>query len=390
MESPPLRTGQDPPGAGAESTGKGAPAGAAGPPRAAPCNLRGRSVVRSYGRSQGHCSSGRVCIPHRTWLHTHEEVPVLTARGLTKVYPGPVTALNGIDLDVPPGMFGLLGPNGAGKSTFMKILAGLLEPTSGTVTLDDIDILNDAEALWPRLGYLPQEFGFYPHLSGEAMLMHLLSLKGVDAPQGRRQLARDLLERVNLRFAAKRPVKDYSGGMRQRLGIAQTIAGNPRLIIVDEPTAGLDPEERIRFYRLLSELAADRIVLLSTHIVEDVAVLCPRFAVIREGRLLTVTTPGEARAAIHGHIFEGLVAPEDMPQLRAARTVTQALLVEGHNRARIYEPSGVPPAGFAPVPVTLEDAYLVLMRLGSLPGAALAASGAGPAGSTPALGEGPR
>ncbi len=293
---------------------------------------------------------------------------MLTARGLTKIYPGPVTALNGVDLDVAPGMFGLLGPNGAGKSTFMKIVAGLLEPTSGAVTLDGADILADPESLWPRLGYLPQEFGFYPHLSGEAMLAHLLALKGVDAPGGRRQLVAELLERVNLAFAAKRAVKGYSGGMRQRLGIAQAIAGNPRLIIVDEPTAGLDPEERIRFYHLLSELAADRIVLLSTHIVEDVAVLCPRFAVIREGRLIAVTTPGEARDAISGHVYEGTVERDDLARLRRERTVTQALLVEGRNRARIYEPAGSPPPGFAPVPVTLEDAYLVLMRLGALPG----------------------
>ena len=292
---------------------------------------------------------------------------MLSARSLVKVYPGPVTALNGIDLDVAPGMFGLLGPNGAGKSTFMKILAGLLEPTSGTVTLDGTDILAKPELLWPRLGYLPQEFGFYPHLSGEAMLGHLLDLKGVTAPQGRKKLVAELLERVNLGFAAKRSVKGYSGGMRQRLGIAQAVAGDPRLIIVDEPTAGLDPEERLRFYHLLSELAADRIVLLSTHIVEDVAVLCPRFAVIREGRLLAVTTPAEARAAIDGQVFEGTVSIGDLPRLRAERTVTKALLVEGRHHARIYEPSGSPPPGFAPSPVNLEDAYLVLMRLGALP-----------------------
>ena len=293
---------------------------------------------------------------------------MLRTRGLVKVYPGPVTALHGIDLDVPQGMFGLLGPNGAGKSTLMKILAGLLEPTSGTATLDGADIVQEPQSLWPRLGYLPQEFGFYPHLSGEAMLAHLLDLKGVQAPQGRKRLIADLLERVNLSFAAKRSVKGYSGGMRQRLGIAQAIAGDPRLIVVDEPTAGLDPEERLRFYHLLSELAADRIVLLSTHIVEDVAVLCPRFAVIRSGRLLAVTTPSEARAAIAGRIFEGTVEVAEVPRLREERMVTQSLLVEGRNRARIFEPSGTPPAGFAPAPVTLEDAYLVLMRLGSLPG----------------------
>ncbi|HET9253290.1 MAG TPA: ABC transporter ATP-binding protein [Candidatus Eisenbacteria bacterium] len=287
---------------------------------------------------------------------------MLAARALVKVYPGPVTALNGIDLDVPPGMFGLLGPNGAGKSTFMKILAGLLEPTSGRVTLDGEDILAHPERLWPRLGYLPQEFGFYPHLSGEAMLSHLLELKGVQAPQGRKKLVRELLERVNLAHAAKRAVKGYSGGMRQRLGIAQAIAGNPRLIIVDEPTAGLDPEERLRFYHLLSELAADRIVLLSTHIVEDVAVLCPQFAVIREGRLLAVTTPAGARAHIQGHMYEGTVEVSDLPRLREEHTVTQALLVEGRNRARLYDPSDRPPDGFQQVPATLEDAYLVLMR----------------------------
>ncbi len=292
---------------------------------------------------------------------------MLSTRGLVKVYPGPVTALNGIDLDVAPGMFGLLGPNGAGKSTFMKILAGLLEPTSGSVTLDGADILENPSALWPRLGYLPQEFGFYPHLTGEAMLSHLLALKGVDAPQGRKKLVAELLERVNLTFAAKRAVKGYSGGMRQRLGIAQAIAGDPRLIIVDEPTAGLDPEERLRFYHLLSELAVDRIVLLSTHIVEDVAVLCPRFAVIRAGRLLAVTSPSDARAAIRGHMFEGTVSVEDLPRLRADRMVTQAILVEGRNRARVYEPAGSPPDGFVPVLVTLEDAYLVLMRLGAHP-----------------------
>ena len=292
---------------------------------------------------------------------------MLETRGLVKIYPGPVTALNGIDLDVQPGMFGLLGPNGAGKTTFMKILAGLLEPTSGTVTLDGADILEHPEALWPRLGYLPQEFGFYPHLSGEAMLVHLLELKGVQAPGGLKKLAKELLQRVNLTFAAKRPVKGYSGGMRQRLGIAQALAGDPRLIIVDEPTAGLDPEERLRFYRLLSELAVNRIVLLSTHIVEDVAVLCPRFAIIREGRLLALTSPSEARASIAGHVYEGTVPVEDLPRLRAERMVTQALLMEGKNRARIYDPSGAPPEGFVQVPVTLEDAYLVSMRLGALP-----------------------
>jgi len=287
---------------------------------------------------------------------------MLQVRGLVKVYPGPVAALQGVDLDVPVGMFGLLGPNGAGKSTFMRIVAGLLEPTSGSVTLDGVDVLAHPQRLHERLGYLPQEFGFYPHLNGEQMLMHLLRLKGVEAPGGLKKLTAELLERVNLTFAARRKVKSYSGGMRQRLGIAQAIAGNPRLVIVDEPTAGLDPEERLRFYHLLAELAMDRIVLLSTHIVEDVAVLCPQFAVIRSGQLVARTTPRTARAAIEGTIFEGTVMPAELPELRRERIVTQAVLVEGRHRVRVHEPGGAVPPGFERVTPTLEDAYLLLMR----------------------------
>ncbi|TAJ23287.1 MAG: ABC transporter ATP-binding protein [Planctomycetota bacterium] len=292
---------------------------------------------------------------------------MLTIRDLVKVYPGPVSALQGIDLDVPAGMFGLLGPNGAGKSTLMKILAGLLEPTSGSAKLDGHDILADEQWLRARLGYLPQEFGFYPHLSGEDMLLHLLRLKGVRgaAAMGRKQereLVRDLLERVNLAHAAKRTVKGYSGGMRQRLGIAQAIAGDPRLIIVDEPTAGLDPEERLRFYHLLSDLATDRIVLLSTHIVEDVAILCPQFAVIRQGRLLARTTPSAAKAAIDGRLWEGVVERGAMDAFKRERCVTQSILFEGKNRVRIYVDQDDPPAGFDCVDPTLEDAYLLLMR----------------------------
>ncbi len=294
---------------------------------------------------------------------------MLVVRDLVKIYPGPVTALAGIDLDVPNGMFGLLGPNGAGKTTLMRILAGLLESSSGVATLDGESMLERPERVWGVLGYLPQDFGFFPHLTGEKMLEYLLRLKGVGAPSGLRALCRELLERVNLSFAGRRKVKTYSGGMRQRLGIAQAIAGNPRLIIVDEPTAGLDPEERLRFYRLLSELAADRIVLLSTHIVEDVAVLCPRFAVIRGGRLVTNTTPSEAREAIDGTIYEGSIPGDKYEELMAdpGRCVTQAYLVEGRNRVRVYEPKGEPPEGFAPVAATLEDAYLVSIRTGCLP-----------------------
>lgn len=287
---------------------------------------------------------------------------MLEIRGLTKVYPGPVPALKGVDLDIPAGMFGLLGPNGAGKTTLMRVVAGLLEPTAGTVTLDGVDVVADPGAVWAQLGYLPQDFGFYPHLTGEAMLLHLLRLKGVEAPQGLKALSFDLLARVNLTWAAKRKVKGYSGGMRQRLGLAQAIAGNPRLIIVDEPTSGLDPEERLRFYRLLAELAEDRTVILSTHIVEDVAVLCSHFAVIRDGTVVAVTSPGDARGSIAGRIFEGTVPRGELDALQRERRVTQAVLVEGNNRVRVYEPNGTPPEGFEPVQPTLEDAYLVLVR----------------------------
>lgn len=247
---------------------------------------------------------------------------MLAIRDLVKIYPGPVAALHGITLDIPTGMFGLLGPNGSGKTTLMRILAGLLQPTAGQVLFDGVDVTDRPELVWPRLGNLPQQFGFYPGLTGREMLRHMLRLKGVESPAGLTRLCDELLERVNLTAAAGRKVQTYSGGMKQRLGIAQAIAGNPDLLIVDEPTAGLDREERIRFYRLLAELAEQRTVILSTHIVEDVATLCPSFAVIRFGRLLTTTTPTAARAAIAGTMYEGEVGPEELLQIsRAARVI---------------------------------------------------------------------
>lgn len=293
---------------------------------------------------------------------------MLKINGLVKIFPGPVAALQGVDLEIDHGMFGLLGPNGAGKTTLMRILAGLLEPTSGLTTLDGEDLIHRTSEIQSRIGYLPQEFGFYPHLTGEAMLTWLLTLKGVtsdtpNAPGGSmKKLVAELLDRVNLTYAARRKVKTYSGGMRQRLGIAQAIAGNPRLIIADEPTAGLDPEERLRFYRLLAELAESRIVLLSTHIVEDVSVLCPRFAMIRAGKLVAKMTPKDARDALAGNIYEGSVAPENLQSFHSMYRVTQALLVEGRNRVRVYCVNGDVPSGFQPVAPTLEDAYLVTMK----------------------------
>ena len=287
---------------------------------------------------------------------------MLAIRNLVKVYPGPVAALQGISLDIPSGMFGLLGPNGAGKTTLMRILAGVLEPTSGDVTLDGENVLANPMRLWQSLGYLPQDFGFFPHLTGQQMLEYLLELKGVQAPGGVTKLASALLERVNLDYAAKRRVKDYSGGMRQRLGIAQAIAGDPRLIIVDEPTAGLDPEERIRFYRILAELAENRTVLLSTHIVDDVAVLCPRFAIVRTGKIVALTSPSDARGALRGKVFEGAVSGADLDTITRTAHVIASVLVEGRNRVRVFVDGGPLPAGFGPAEPSLEDAYLLVMQ----------------------------
>ncbi len=288
----------------------------------------------------------------------------LSVRGLVKIHPGPVCALRGVDLDIPEGMYGLLGPNGAGKSTFMNIVAGLIEPTAGSVTLDGTDVVADPRFMRERLGYLPQDFGFYPDLSGRAMLEFLLRMKGVTGPNGRRALADELLARVNLTSAASRKVGGYSGGMRQRLGLAQAIAGNPRVLIVDEPTAGLDPEERQRFYRLLAEMSSGRIVLLSTHIVDDVSTLCPRLAVIRAGEVVADTTPTAARVAVDGLIHEGFVADSELEAFAQQHRVLSAVLVEGRtNRVRVCTINGSSaPANFAASAATLEDAYLVLMR----------------------------
>lgn len=287
---------------------------------------------------------------------------MLKIENLVKVYPGGIAALQGVNLQIGHGMFGLLGPNGAGKSTFMRILAGLMEPTAGSVLFEDTNIIENPEYVWSRLGYLPQDFGFYPHLTGKQMLMYLLELKGVKAANGLCRLASDLLDRVNLTFAAKRKVKDYSGGMRQRLGIAQAIAGKPELMIVDEPTSGLDPEERLRFYHLLSELSQQRTVILSTHIVEDVAVLCPRFAVIFQGRVVAETTPTRAISELNSFIHEGMVERSAMADFLRNYFVTQSVLYEGRNRTRIYVQNGSPPPGFQPVKPTLEDAYFIITR----------------------------
>lgn len=291
---------------------------------------------------------------------------MLEIRDLVKVYPGPVVALSGLSLEIPNGLFGLLGPNGAGKSTLMRILAGLLAPTSGRILKNGRDVTDRPEALKTRLGYLPQDFGFYPELSGRAMLSHLLALKGVGSGsrKDRDRAVDELLERVNLLAAAARPIRTYSGGMRQRLGIAQAIAGDPEVIIVDEPTVGLDPEERLRFFHLLADLARHRPILFSTHLVEDVAALCPRFALILSGRLVGVFSPDEARKALEGKIFAGNLDPRCLPDRPGELCLIKHSLVEGRSLIRLFAAKGALPTELAPelVPAapTLEDAYLVM------------------------------
>jgi ABC-type multidrug transport system ATPase subunit len=307
----------------------------------------------------------------------------LVIDGVGKRYGRAVWGLREFGLALRPGVLGLLGPNGAGKSTLMRILATVTRPTTGRVTWDGVDLARDPDAVRRVLGYLPQDFGVYPNLTALEFLEYLAAVKGLDARAARRRIG-DLLELVNLTEVARRPLGGFSGGMRQRVGIAQALLNDPRLLIVDEPTAGLDPEERLRFYHLLTEMSQDRIVLLSTHIVEDVAVLCPRFAVILDGRLIAKTTPHAAREALAGTILESVVTPAELPELRRRHHVIQAILVEGRHRVRIHAPDGEAASGFERVTPTLEDAYLVLMRSGSRrPGENGSAVSAGPAGRAP-------
>ena len=284
---------------------------------------------------------------------------MLGIKELKKTYPGGVQALRGVTLEVPSGMFGLLGPNGAGKTTLMKIAATLLEPDSGRIEIDDVDLITQKKAARRMLGYLPQEFGLYPTLTAEQTLNYLAKLKGVTDDKERKALIDALLERVNLSPARGQKVGGFSGGMRQRLGIAQALIGQPRLIIVDEPTAGLDPEERVRFHNLLSEIADENtVVILSTHIVSDVSNLCGRMAIIRRGEIIASCTPQEAIGRITGTIWEAALPREKFAALKSRLKIISSQVSEGRVRVRIYSEGARPGEEFRPATPSLEDYYL--------------------------------
>jgi ABC-type multidrug transport system ATPase subunit len=280
----------------------------------------------------------------------------LVIRDLSKRYPNGVQALDRVSLDIAPGMFGLLGPNGAGKSTLMRTLATLQEADSGTAMLDDIDVLRDKDRVRRVLGYLPQEFGVYPKVTAWDMLDHFARLKGIADKKQRRATVEALLERTNLTAVRWQKLGGFSGGMRQRFGIAQALIGNPKLIIVDEPTAGLDPEERVRFHNLLADIGRDVVVILSTHIVDDVADLCPRFAVISKGRVLLAGEPREAVARLDGRIWQRVVDRADMESALAGIPVISTRLHAGRNVVRAHA-DAAPGPGFEAVAPELEDVY---------------------------------
>ena len=280
----------------------------------------------------------------------------LSITNLTKTYPNGVQALKGVDLTIQQGMFGLLGPNGAGKSSLMRTIATLQEADGGSIFLDEMDVLKEKEAVRKILGYLPQEFGVYPKISPEMMLDHIAQLKGIDNSKERKQVVGALLDRVNLYSDRKKNLGSFSGGMKQRFGIAQALIGNPKLIIVDEPTAGLDPAERNRFYNLLSELGENTIVILSTHIVEDVRTLCSDFAIICQGEVLRHDDPDEAVKDLEGNIFTKAISKVAIEEYRNQYRVISVQMKGGNLTIRIHAESD-PGNGFVLVPAELEDVY---------------------------------
>jgi len=280
----------------------------------------------------------------------------LTIRNLSKRYPNGVQALDRVSLTVPPGMFGLLGPNGAGKSTLMRTLATLQGADEGTATLGDIDILREPEKVRSVLGYLPQDFGVYPKVTAFELLDHLARLKGLVDAKTRRETVDALLERVNLASVRKQKLGGFSGGMRHRFGIAQAMLGNPKLVIVDEPTAGLDPEERVRFHNLLADIASDVVVILSTHIVSDVEDLCSHLAVINKGRVLVAGEPPALVADVQRRIWRKVVNKAEAAALKTQIPLVSTRLQAGRTVVRAYGETS-PGVGFEQVEADLEDVY---------------------------------
>jgi ABC-2 type transport system ATP-binding protein len=279
---------------------------------------------------------------------------VITA--LSKTYPNGVRALHDVSLTIPTGMFGLLGPNGAGKSTLMRTLATLQEADSGTATLGNLDVLRQKDDVRKILGYLPQEFGVYPKITAETMLRHFAALKGITNKGERNDVVDALLHRVNLHDVRRQNLGTFSGGMRQRFGIAQALLGNPQLIIVDEPTAGLDPGERVRFHNLLAEIGENVIVILSTHIVEDVSDLCSRMAIISHGRVLMTGDPSVAMREIEGKIWRRAVPRAELETYQAKYAVIHTRLVAGRTVVHVLSDAS-PGEGFEPADSSLEDVY---------------------------------
>ena len=273
-----------------------------------------------------------------------------------KRYGRSVQALSDFSLTLRPGVLGLLGPNGAGKSTLMRILATVTRPTAGRATWNGVDLVRDPDQVRRVLGYLPQDFGVYPNLSALEFLEYLAAAKGLDARASRQRIAA-LLELVNLTDAARRPLGGYSGGMRQRVGIAQALLNDPELLIVDEPTAGLDPEERMRFRNLLSELSGERIVILSTHIVSDVEAVATRIALIAHGRLVAHDTPEALLREAQGRAWEWVIPSEHLAAVKSAHRVSSTLRRSDGVHVRIVSERS-PGPGATPAEVTLEDAYL--------------------------------
>lgn len=279
----------------------------------------------------------------------------LIIKNLSKTYSNGVHALNDVSLIINTGMFGLLGPNGAGKSSLMRTIATLQEPDSGSVFLDDLDVLRQKEEVRKILGYLPQEFGVYPKVSAETLLDHLAVLKGILNRKERGELVAALLHKTNLWEARKKNLGGYSGGMKQRFGIAQALLSDPKLIIVDEPTAGLDPAERNRFLNLLSEIGENTVVILSTHIVEDVKELCTEMAIINSGEVLLTGNPVSVLREIEGKIWTKRIEKQELEAYKQQYSVISERLIAGKPEIHVY--SDVNPGGFEPEPASLEDVY---------------------------------